>query len=459
MYDFAKINRLTESDFTGIFEAAGGKRFSNDDSKEKDLNADYVIGNIIVELKLVEEEGFEKSARQQKLSNLFTKYNNSPVVVIDPNTLTYEDQRKYFNILEGPIKTHVKRASKQLKSTSSMLGEGYKKVLLIVNNGYSAFGIDEFKAAVDKRVKNDTSNIDYVISCGIYYYSDGFDSFVLAPFEIKEIYDKADTDTDTDTDTDIFKDIRESWSIFLNQYMTKFSTDTSKERQARLPVLDLEFEVNEVTFVKPSPPLGKESKYFAAGRQRINTSGIDDYPIVAMTFPKLSRKSWGLVKDAFEDSRYLHESYEEWAKFSLDEEKKNKNNIQPFVPVPIKFDTLLRHIENGCITNFIDLCNYTNELFNDLIHELISLARNVDDTRIELEKYILLVNQEIGRDKKNDLCSIYSINNIDKPGVLETLLENEQIFFEHGLSLASAYAIKKNIGIVLHYKDKRYAWT
>ena len=253
MRDFVRIDRLTENDFTEMLEAAGGTRFSSDDSKEKALNADYVIGNVIVELKLVEEEGFEKTARQKKLSKLFVKYDACPVVVIDPKLLSSEDRRKYYNILEGPIKTHVKKASKQLKSTQDDLGGEYTKILLIVNNGYSALSMDEFGAVVEKCVKNDTNNIDYVIVCGIYYYSDGFDSYVIAPFDIKGIYDRAEPIE--------FSAIQKSWNAFLNIYMTKFITNPDREKNSRLPVLDLEFEVDEITFVKPTPPFGKESEF------------------------------------------------------------------------------------------------------------------------------------------------------------------------------------------------------
>lgn len=94
MRDFVKIDRLTESEFNGIFEAASGSRFSDDDSKEKVLNADYVTNNVIVELKLVEEEGFDKTARQNKLSELFGNYDKSPVVVVDPSLLSDEGCKK-----------------------------------------------------------------------------------------------------------------------------------------------------------------------------------------------------------------------------------------------------------------------------------------------------------------------------------------------------------------------------
>ena len=434
-----------------MLEAAGGNRFSDDDSKEEVKNADYVINNVIVELKLVEEEGLDKTARQQKLSNLFVKYDSSPVVVIDPNLLSNEDRRNYFNILEGPIKTHVKKASKQLKSTNLKLGGGHAKVLLIVNNGYSAMGMEEFKAVVGKCVRNDTNNIDYVITCGIYYYSDGFDSYVIAPFEIEGIRD--------DLEPSEYISIRESWGIFLDQHLTKFIIDPNRDKNARLPVLDLEFDVNGITFVKPSPPFGKDSEYWVAGRPRINSSSIQECPPIGITFPKLSRRSWSLVKDILEDSWKLENSYEEWLKFSAEKENGYENSTQPFIPVAIEYTNLAEKIGEKYITRFHDLCSYANDIFSERVREIIFSARDIADTNIELEKYILLVIREIGRDKKNDLCSIYEAQNIEGQKILKTFIENERIFFEHGVSLASAYALKNNIGMVIYYKDKTYAWT
>lgn len=451
MRDFAKINRLTESDFTGIFKAAGGSRVSNNDSKENIPNADYVINNVIVELKLVEEEGFDKTTRQQKLSKLFGKYDKSPVVVIDPGLLSYEDRRKYFNILEGPIKTHVKKASKQLKYTNLKLGGKHTKILLIVNNGYAAMGKEEFKAVAWKCVRNDSTNIDYLITCGIYYYSDGFDSSVIAPFEIEGVLD--------DLEPCEYLSIRESWNAFLNKHITEFVIEPDSRDNSRLPILDLEFDVDGVTFIKPTPSFGKDSEFWVAGRPRINSSGIEECPPIGMIFPKLSRNSWGLVKEALEDSWKLQDSYEEWVKFSIEEEHKYANIIQPFIHIKIEYDDLAEKVENNCIASFSGLCNYANDIFSERVREIIFSARNIKDTKIELDKYILLVIREIGRDKKNDLCSIYLSTNVGEPEIIETFIENERIFFEHGISLASAYALKSNISMVLYYKDKTYAWT
>lgn len=64
--------------------------------------------------------------------------------------------------------------------------------------------------------------------------------------------------------------------------------------------------------------------------------------------------------------------------------------------------------------------------------------------------------QEIGQDKANDLCSIWFVD--EEWDIRKPIAENLNIFFEHGLALSSAYAIKFDVPQVLYYKDGRYKW-
>jgi hypothetical protein len=103
-----KIKKVSEVDFDRTVMEAGGARINETDS------ADYIFGEAILELKLVEEEGLDKGTRQQKLANLFRPQQPlSPVVVIAPNRLDKVAARTYYNIIAGPIKTHVKKAAAQ----------------------------------------------------------------------------------------------------------------------------------------------------------------------------------------------------------------------------------------------------------------------------------------------------------------------------------------------------------
>ena len=60
MLDYLRIGRILEKDFDFIVEEAGGFRYSADHSRENEHNADYRLGNAVIELKIVEDEGLEK---------------------------------------------------------------------------------------------------------------------------------------------------------------------------------------------------------------------------------------------------------------------------------------------------------------------------------------------------------------------------------------------------------------
>jgi hypothetical protein len=206
------INRITEQDFTNIIEASGGKRFSLDDSREDSENADYIFDDSIIELKLVEEEGLEKNDRHRKISELFSQYCKAPVIVLDTNYLSENDRKEYYRILETPIKGCVKKANSQLKKSCDNIRKDLIKILIIVNNGYGALDLDEFKNIVNRRVKNDTSNIDYVICCGVYFYSDGFEHYVIFPFELLNVR--------KNNEPEVYLKLQKSWSNFVNRLVS-----------------------------------------------------------------------------------------------------------------------------------------------------------------------------------------------------------------------------------------------
>src|SRR5437763_751416 len=111
--DYLRIRNITEVEFDSIIEAADGKRITREGS------ADYILKEAIIELKFIKEEGLEKEARRIKIAKLFREEQpNAPVVVIDPASLNPHRAREYYNIVSGPIKTHVKKAASQLEVTA-----------------------------------------------------------------------------------------------------------------------------------------------------------------------------------------------------------------------------------------------------------------------------------------------------------------------------------------------------
>lgn len=450
MLEFIKINKITEEDFDGIIKKSGGKRYSPDHSKETELNVDYEFTDAIVELKLIEEEGFEKKERQIKLSELFLKYNKDPVIILDTSVLSIEDKRKYYNIIEGPIKNNVKTASKQLKSTSEKKNNNVDRILIIFNNGYSALNIEDFKKVVEKCVKNDTTNIDYVICCGIYYYSDRFDSYTIAPFELISIRQN--------NEPVIYKEIQRAWNNFVDEFMKKFIVSEDISDNSKLPVLDIEFDIGGRTFIKPSPSFSSKSKFWLNGRPRQNSTKIDSDLSIAITFPKLNRAIWELLKQRLIDSWKLKNTYEEWVQYMLYNEKEYSTILKPFVPVMLNIEDIRHLLDANKIYNFSDLCQYAADKFNENYKRIVNSTQNVNEISIVLSKYIYVIIKEIGIDQKNDLSSIYIVENINDVERTKILVENERIFHEYALTLASAYAVKNDVDFILFHIDKKYSW-
>ena len=258
---------------------AGGRRFSADHSREAEQNADFVLGSAILELKLINEEGLEKAERQRKIAELFrASQPDRPVIVLRPNLLDADGQRAYYSAMMGPIKNHVEKANKQLKRSAERIGGNPARVLLLINNGYAALSHEEFKEIAFTRACNATNNIDAVVVAGLYYYSDTWDSYFFPEIDLFPIrIDRSFTSYDS---------LAKEWRTFAMNFLTRCCILGEEKRvDERLPVQELTFELDGVTFVKPAPPMGKPSDFFVKGRPRKNSTGITTCPPVARTFP------------------------------------------------------------------------------------------------------------------------------------------------------------------------------
>jgi hypothetical protein len=310
---------------------------------------------------------------------------------------------------------------------------------------------EEFKHVAEKCVKNDTSNIDYLICGGVYYHSDGFDSFVLAPFGIIHILKSHKPPW--------FDILYKAWNNYVNQIITKFTRGLGQENANKLPVLDLEFERNGITYVKPAPPLGRSLFWPDGKRPRENTSGIEKCPHVGVPFPKISQISWQMLKKKISDDCYLQDSYQDWLEFSKREDERHSDFLKPLVPMGISDSFVKDVISNTKELFFIDLCQKANLLFSESAIRLSRTASAIDNFNLYIPKYIYVLVKEIGMDQKNDLTSIYIVTNIEGFEDKKTVVEDVRIFFEHALALSAAYAVKLNVPKVVYKKDKTYSWA
>lgn len=444
------LHRLDEQEFDDLVLGEGGERAHPDQDHRLAKGADYVIGSAAIELKTINEERLLKPEAQFKLAALFNEEQTAPPVkVIDRNILTEQAQRTYDQILQGPLKSDIKKAKKQLDQTRKERAELTLSVLWLHNNGYDTLSHEELIAIALKRVRNDTSKIDGIIVSSVHYSSDGFDTEVMWPIDFCPILVK---------DFPEFEMIRDGWNKLANKTMTAMvQGGFNQERSEKPPIDDIVFEVGGTTFVKPSPVLSSKSEFFARGRPRINSSGIEVCPAVATTFPKLNFSEWRRIKEAikYEDSMFVEFN-------DLDKQLAlaiaQASLLQPVVPIKVKYDAWIEWCESRDeeLTGH-SVRSFANFLFETKCRKILDSAREVND-QIFKSSYIGVTTTEVGRDKANDLSSIALIvEGVGGSSVIE-LVNDVRIFHEHAIVLASAYAVCKQVSQVCWYRDRRYCW-
>jgi hypothetical protein len=215
-----------------------------------------------------------------------------------------------------------------------------------------------------------------------------------------------------------------------------------------------------ITFIKPAPAIGKPSEFFINGRPRRNSSGITKCPPIAITFPSFDASTWQRFRDHLPTHDFFKATYPEWIRFRQEQEKELTTPTEPFVAVNIDFDawmTWCKTQHNG--SYFAALCEYANTIFSDSLRRLADEAQSRENALIVVPRYMLLVTEEIGQDKANDLSSIYLVDEGITEERRNPLIENERLFFEHGLALASAFAVKLGVHAVRYEKDMTNAWV
>src|SRR5690606_1434246 len=80
------------------------------------------------------------------------------------------------------------------------------------------------------------------------------------------------------------------------------------------PVVDSQFDVDGITYVKPAPPMRAKSEFYVRGRPRKGGYDGTNLPPVALTFPDMSRSEWRKFHEEFPSDPVLCGSYQEWRK-------------------------------------------------------------------------------------------------------------------------------------------------
>lgn len=451
--DSFRIRPIAEADVEAVVIKAGGAR-AHPDADARDLRgADFVFKDLVIELKALDEEGFDKPARQQKLAALFRPHEpNRPVIVVDRKRLPIEDRRGYDRIVEGPIKNAVKSARGQLAQSRTEFPDAQHSVLFLLNNGYTALDHEALLELAERRARNDSSDIDGVIVAGCYFYSDSFDSYFLWPISYVPVRSQETPAA--------FETLRRAWNGFADQAMTDLMRTGHGLDAQKGPVVDMAFEVDGVTYVKPAPPMGRASDFFVRGRPRSDSSGLKHCPPVARTYPGLSLAEWTRMYKLLKGDFGLCDNYDEWR----DQERQAAQvgtPMLPFVPVPVTagdWKDWSRSNQTGATLSA--LTDYANILFDRRLRTLLAAAREQTAHAILPARYVLALTEEIGQDRANDVSHLAIMHErVDGQTQVFPILEDVRMFHEYALTLACAHAIANGIDAVLWRKDQTYGWV
>lgn len=439
--EYLSFSLLTEEDFDEVVVNAGGKRYT-DNPSINELNCDYIFEDAVIELKIIEEEPIEKETKQIKIANLFRS--DLQTVILNPHDLDHEGQRKYYQELATPIKGQLKKASKQLQASAKTV-DSKVKIAMIMNNGLTMTSPDEFKKLAIDRAKNDTSGIDILLVCGIYYFSDKFDMNAIFAFE--------DIQIRGESRPELIQKLRTSWLDKVEKYMTTQMRDISIKR-TKEPIKDLYFELNGIRYVKPPLQWGKPSSFYGErGRPREDTTGMTSYPPVAKVLPTFDDECYMFVKNNLIDDSILTDSLQEYLEWA----KKQISLADPLKPVVlIKMEK--RDLKTlKCPFSFNQVAQYALPKFQDA---MIQISEKVVEfsNQSKSMKYILLQVNEIGMDKANDIAFIsHNEDDLVLPRQ-HFIIKGDRMKFEYALLLASAHCLSLGAETVYYYRNEDFKW-
>lgn len=237
---FPKISELFVDN---VIHNSGGQRITEICSiPQKELNADYLVDDYIIELKILDEEGIILDTRQDKLSDLFY-INGVKNIFIDPSKLNRQQKSEFLNIMGSPIKNDIKKASKQIKNTRLLLGnEKLNAAIIIINSNYSSIAYSTFNECIEKFLKNDTDTIKDYLSVNFLVETDGFDSnfsYEISPEKCNSTLEK------------IKLEFQKSMEELMNNWA---STGFSQDINLLAASANHSFERNGVFFTKTAIP-------------------------------------------------------------------------------------------------------------------------------------------------------------------------------------------------------------
>lgn len=224
---YYNIPRFTELDFKNLIGQFGGSTIP----ETKTMTPDFILGDIVIELKDLQNESLYNGERRSTIAKIF-EADSSLSVNINFSSTEGESQAAYKRAVANSIKNTVRKASKQIKEFSKANSISTAGVFLI-NTGYFSLDHQLFKTIVEEIIARDTTTIKfaYIFTQSVFHNAVGDlradykqDCIGELPRELNGIYEACKTLIDEKMSS-VFRPDNGERSFVAPQYPISFFAD------------------------------------------------------------------------------------------------------------------------------------------------------------------------------------------------------------------------------------------
>jgi hypothetical protein len=161
--------QFSESIVDEVVRHVGGKRISEiifpiPDGIE---NCDYLIGDHLLELKIIELEPLEAQERQKKLIQLFDELEQEGKILATSSRqicLKGRDNQRYWRIVGTPVRRRLEKAASQIRDTKILLKQpNLRGAAFLINSGADSIDSNSFWRLASRHRRDFSADINVVM--------------------------------------------------------------------------------------------------------------------------------------------------------------------------------------------------------------------------------------------------------------------------------------------------------
>jgi len=222
---FYRFPRFGEKDLETAINKLGGEKIPETNKR----TPDFKVGNVLFELKDLQEESLSKIERQKNIAELF-KLTNDYSINIDPSQDFGQITHSYHRLIKNSIKNHFKTASRQVKEHKKSF-EFKNAGIAIFNTGLYSLPHELLKEMVANILTRETLTIQFAFVFSQRMQTNGWDMYAVfasewignVPHEMEQLKGEMDKIVNQRMTEMIFKN--DSINIIDSQHPISFEIE------------------------------------------------------------------------------------------------------------------------------------------------------------------------------------------------------------------------------------------